>query len=143
VRWNEFRDGQKKQTHRRTPPEHRKGPVMKSSQTGSAPSGFFPTITFALPAVALLLLAAPAPMRAGTDNRAPEVPASLAVPDGNKVSFHAYAVGVQIYTATNSATSPTGFAWTFHAPEAVLFDADGNVVGRHYAFAGPTRPAWE
>jgi hypothetical protein len=83
------------------------------------------------------------PMQLGNDNRAPEVPASLQVADGNKVSFHAYAVGVQIYGATASATSPTGFAWTFQAPEAVLFDADGNVVGIHYAFAGPTRPAWE
>ncbi len=81
--------------------------------------------------------------QSGTDKRAPEVPASLQVPDGNKVSFHAYAVGVQIYGATASATSPTGFAWTFQAPEAVLFDAEGNVVGMHYAFAGPTRPAWE
>lgn len=108
--------------------------------------------------VAALLLALPAAVRAkevnqapagiqslhvGTDKRAPEVPASLQVPDGNKVSFHAYAVGVQIYGATASATSPTGFAWTFRAPEAVLFDAEGNVVGMHYAFAGPTRPAWE
>jgi hypothetical protein len=67
----------------------------------------------------------------------------LAVPDGNKVSFHAYAVGVQIYSATASAASPTGFAWTLQGPDAVLFDSDGNVVGSHYAFAGPTRPAWE
>jgi hypothetical protein len=29
------------------------------------------------------------------------VPASLQVPDGNKVEFHAYAAGVQIHTATN------------------------------------------
>lgn len=65
------------------------------------------------------------------DNRAPEVPAALQVPDGNKVEFHAYAVGVQIYTWSGSA-------WVFKAPEAVLFDADGNVVGLHYA--GPT---WE
>ena len=108
--------------------------------------------------VTALLLALAAPARAqaeiqapdskqalqlGNDKRAPEVPASLQVPEGNKVSFHAYAVGVQIYGATASATSPTGFAWTFQAPEAVLFDADGNVVGIHYAFAGPTRPAWE
>lgn len=116
---------------------------MKSSQTGSARAGFFPTIPFALAAVALLVLASPASMDAGNDNRAPEVPATLRVSDGNKVSFHAYAVGVQIYTATASTNSPTGFVWTFHAPEAVLFDADSNVVGRHYAFAGPTRPAWE
>ena len=25
----------------------------------------------------------------------------------------------------------------------MLYDSDGNVVGRHYAYAGPTRPAWE
>jgi len=81
--------------------------------------------------------------QAGNDNRAPDVPSSLQVPAGNKVSFHAYAVGVQIYTATRSTNSPTGFAWTFTGPEAVLFDSDGNVVGIHYAFAGPTRPAWE
>ena len=79
----------------------------------------------------------------GNDKRAPEVPLTLQVPHGNKVSFHTYAVGVQIYTATASSTSPTGYAWTFQEPEAVLFDADGNVVGVHYAFAGPTRPAWE
>jgi hypothetical protein len=142
IRWNEDSATlENKPTGK--PPEHKKGSVMKSSRTGSAQSRFFPTITLAVPAVALLLLGVPSPLRAGTDNRAPEVPASLAVPDGNKVSFHAYAVGVQIYVATASTNSPTGFAWTFRAPEAVLFDADGNVVGMHYAFAGPTRPAWE
>jgi len=116
---------------------------MKNSRNGSAQAGLFPAITFALPAVAVLLLASPASLRAGTDNRAPGVPPSLVVPEGNKVSFHAYAVGVQIYGATASTTSSTGFTWTFQAPEAVLFDADGNIVGIHYAFAGPTRPAWE
>src|SRR6185503_2289283 len=74
----------------------------------------------------------------GNDNRAPHVPASLQVPDGNKVSFHANAVGVQIYTATPSPADPSRFVWTFKAPEAVLFDNDGSVVGIHYA--GPT---WE
>jgi len=79
----------------------------------------------------------------GNDQRTPEVPTTLEVPDGNKVSFHTYAVGVQVYAATVSASSPTGYAWTFREPEAVLYDSDGNVVGIHYAFAGPTRPAWE
>lgn len=99
--------------------------------------------TLALPAVAILLLGCSTPTQAGNDHRAPNVPASLQVPDGNKVSFHTYATGVQIYVATVSTNSPTGFAWTFQAPEAVLFDADGDEVGIHYAFAGPTRPAWE
>lgn len=74
----------------------------------------------------------------GQDNRAPVVPAAIAVPDGNKVSFHANAEGVQIYVATPSAADPTMLVWTFRAPEAVLFDNDGNIVGIHYA--GPT---WE
>lgn len=79
----------------------------------------------------------------GNDQRAPQVPATLQVPAGNKVSFHTYAMGVQIYVGTASASSPTGYAWTFQEPEAVLFDSDGHVIGIHYAFAGPTRPAWE
>jgi len=118
---------------------------MKYSKLGSVSSGFFSTTGFALPPAALVLLALIASVRAepGNDNRAPEVPASLVVPAGNKVSFHAHAIGVQIYVATASATSPTGFAWTFREPDAVLYDADGDIVGIHYAFAGPTRPAWE
>jgi hypothetical protein len=77
------------------------------------------------------------------DMRAPDVPDSLQVGVGYRVSFHAYAVGVQIYTATPSAADPTKLVWTFTAPEAVLYDADGDIVGIHYAYAGPTRPAWE
>ena len=71
-------------------------------------------------------------------DRTPDVPANIAVPDGNKVEFHAYAIGVQIYVCTQSAKDPTQFSWVFKAPEAVLYDADGNVVAIHYA--GPT---WE
>jgi len=74
---------------------------------------------------------------ANKDNRAPELPSPLCdtlnVPQGNKVSFHAYARGVQIYRWT-------GTAWAFVAPSAVLF-ANANYnghVGIHYA--GPT---WE
>jgi len=77
------------------------------------------------------------------DNRAPEVPETLQVPVGHKVSFHAYAVGVQMYTATGSPTDSTKLVWTFTGPEVVLLDADGEVVGIHYAYAGPGRPAWE
>jgi hypothetical protein len=70
----------------------------------------------------------------GNDNRAPEVPAAIQPPDGNKVQFHAYAVGVQIYNWN-------GTAWVFDHPEAVLYanaGYNGNGVAIHYA--GPT---WE
>jgi hypothetical protein len=69
-----------------------------------------------------------------TDNRAPDLGAfqNLQVPAGNKVAFHAYAEGVQIYRWD-------GASWTFVAPEAVLFASPGGgVIGTHYA--GPT---WE
>ena len=83
-------------------------------------------------ALALLLGGGLAALAAGSgnDNRAPEVPAGIAVPVGNKVHFHAFAVGVQIYTWD-------GVSWGRAVPEATLFHADG-VVAIH--FAGPT---WE
>ena len=73
------------------------------------------------------------PSLAKEDNRTPDVPANLQVPAGNRVAFHVFAQGVQIYTCDGSA-------WVFKAPEATLYaDEGGNgVVGKHYA--GPT---WE
>jgi Protein of unknown function (DUF3455) len=55
----------------------------------------------------------------------------LQVAADQKVAFHAYAEGVQIY-------GWTGASWALVGPEAVLFaDAEGHgVVGFHYA--GPT-----
>src|SRR5262249_40123310 len=57
----------------------------------------------------------------------------LQVPEGNKVAFHAYAEGVQIYTWT-------GTSYAFVAPEATLYADAGHhgVIGTHYV--GPT---WE
>lgn len=107
---------------------------MKSPQSKTTCSCLASAVRVTAPTLALLLLAAVSSARAqGNDNRAPDVPASLVVPDGNKVHFHAYAVGVQIYAWNGSS-------WVFQAPEAVLFSdagADGEVA-IHYA--GPT---WE
>ena len=70
------------------------------------------------------------------DNREPDLStncASLDAGETNKVTMHAFAVGVQIYRWNGSA-------WVFVAPEAILYaneDYDG-VVAIHYA--GPT---WE
>lgn len=67
------------------------------------------------------------------DNRAPAVPDEIKVDDGNKVHFHGYAEGVQIYTWN-------GNDWGSAVPRATLFDDDGNVVATH--FGTPNGPAW-
>ena len=67
----------------------------------------------------------------------PELPGvcttNLQVQAGSEVTFHVYAIGVQIYRWN-------GTAWTFVAPSANLYADDGyhGHVGTHYA--GPT---WE
>jgi hypothetical protein len=89
--------------------------------------------------VLVLLLLAIVPLgraEPGNDNRAPDLDDDceiVQVPAGNKVAFHAYAEGVQIYRWN-------GTSWTFVGPEADLFaDAGGaSAVGIHYG--GPT---WE
>jgi hypothetical protein len=88
-------------------------------------------------ALALLLLALAAPVGAapGDGNRAPDLGdcENLQVPEGNKVAFHAYAEGVQIYRWN-------GTGWVFVAPEALLYAGaeEDDPVAIHYA--GPT---WE
>lgn len=64
-----------------------------------------------------------------TDNRAPWVPSDIAAPEGHKVHFHGYGIGMQIYTWDGSS-------WGAAVPEATLFDDNGNVVATHSA--GPT-----
>jgi hypothetical protein len=67
------------------------------------------------------------------DNRAPEVPQDIFAGDTNKVHFHGYAEGVQIYTWN-------GIDWGTAVPRATLFDDDGNVVIQH--FGTPNGPGW-
>jgi hypothetical protein len=50
------------------------------------------------------------------------------------VVLQAHASGVQIYACQAGADQK--LSWILKAPEAELFDADGNSIGRH--FAGPT-----
>jgi hypothetical protein len=48
------------------------------------------------------------------------------------------AKGVQIYECRARKDQGEGYEWAFVAPEADLFDARGNRIGRHYA-----GPHWE
>jgi len=86
------------------------------------------------------LLAGTASTALADDNRAPEVPKEISVGETNKVHFHGFGVGFQIYTWN-------GTSWGGAVPEATLFDEDGNVVALHFgvfaingSFIGP---AWQ
>ncbi|HEY4159698.1 MAG TPA: DUF3455 domain-containing protein [Polyangiaceae bacterium] len=68
----------------------------------------------------------------------PSVPPSIQVAPGLTVLSKAAARGAQIYTCRANATDPKIFEWTLKAPDAELFDDQGQKLGRHYA--GPT---WE
>ena len=92
-------------------------------------------VRVAIAALAVLALASIPDARASEDNRAPELPSPLCdrlqLLTGDKVAFHVYALGVQIYRWN-------GTSWVFVAPAARLFaDAEYHgEVGIHYA--GPT-----
>jgi hypothetical protein len=111
---------------------------MINSSTTKTTHGFrLHLINVALAVLGLLLLALDARAAAGqgNDGRAPGLGdcQKLQVLAGNKIVFHVYAEGVQIYRWN-------GTSWIFVAPEAVLFASagDNGAVGIHYA--GPT---WE
>jgi len=72
----------------------------------------------------------------GTPTTAGDVPANLAPPATSVLLFALDARGVQIYACEAKPDDATAFVWTFKAPEADLFNARGELVGRH--FAGPT-----
>jgi hypothetical protein len=98
--------------------------------------------TVRLPLARSLVLAASILSAAGCATSAkftaPDVPASLRPPAGETLFLEAHASGVQIYDCAPRADRPATYEWTFRSPEAVLVDASGHPLGRH--FAGPT---WE
>ena len=69
---------------------------------------------------------------------APAPPAGLEVAANETLALTLSARGVQIYECRAVPGEPAKFEWIFKAPEALLFDAQGRQIGRHYA--GPT---WE
>ena len=70
---------------------------------------------------------------------APDVPAPIAVPAGNKVSMRTVGVGELTYECREKQGAAGTFEWTFVAPTATLWDANRTkAVGKYYG--GPT---WE
>jgi hypothetical protein len=74
----------------------------------------------------------------------PEVPAAIAVPEGNLPALLVEARGVQIYEC--AANDAGALAWKLHAPRADLFDTSGAQMGIHYGGVDkslPPGPYWE
>lgn len=70
---------------------------------------------------------------------APNVPGAVAVPAGHKVVSVLKGAGLLTYECrANAAGAPAAFGWSPPAPDAVLREANGAVVGKYYP--GPT---WE
>jgi hypothetical protein len=74
----------------------------------------------------------------------PQSPTMVKVPDtltpgaNESLARIVPAKGVQIYECRAKKDQVGGYEWAFVAPEADLFDARGNRIGRHYA-----GPHWE
>jgi hypothetical protein len=66
--------------------------------------------------------------------KAPQIPAQIAAPAGEKLLLKTHATGVQIYTC--KAGTDGKQQWTLKAPDADLHDRKGAVIGHHSA--GPT-----
>ena len=67
-----------------------------------------------------------------------KVPDKLQPGANESLAMIVAAKGVQIYECRARRDSGGGYEWAFVAPEADLFDARGNRIGRHYA-----GPHWE
>ena len=82
-------------------------------------------------AVVAAVFAAAEAAKAGPQE--PEVPVTIAVPEGHKLFLVSDAVGVQIHACNPNGA---GYRWDFVGPRATLYDASGKVLMTH--FGGPT-----
>jgi hypothetical protein len=90
------------------------------------------------PRVALLLLASLAACAGPQPVPLAGVPDKLRPASNESLAMIVPAKGVQIYECRARTDMTGGYEWVFLAPEAELFDARGNRIGRHYA-----GPNWE
>jgi Protein of unknown function (DUF3455) len=68
------------------------------------------------------------------ENSHPDVPDNIKAPAGEQLVFKAHASGSQIYVCQQEKGGK--LAWILKAPEADLWDDQGNIIGYH--FAGPS-----
>jgi hypothetical protein len=84
-----------------------------------------------------LLVAACSGMQTSS-TRAVNVPDQLRPEQKESLAMIVAAKGVQIYECKAKADQAGGYGWAFVAPEADLFNGNGQKIGRHYA-----GPHWE
>jgi hypothetical protein len=89
-------------------------------------------------AVFLLVLVAAGCMGPQQPKSAVEVPDKLKPGANESLALVVSAKGVQIYECRAREDQAGAYEWAFVAPEADLFDEDGNRIGWHYA-----GPHWE
>jgi uncharacterized protein DUF3455 len=72
--------------------------------------------------------------------RAPaiDIPAPLQVPPNHVLAQQLHGVGAQIYSCRPGKDDDARVEWQLKEPQADLFDASGNKIGKHYA-----GPSWE
>jgi hypothetical protein len=91
-----------------------------------------------LVAVAALAAALTACSSTSSMMHAQNAPSAVAAPAGNKAVMTTVGVGELTYECRAKAGSSGAFEWVFAGPNAVLYDANRNTVGKYYG--GPT---WE
>jgi hypothetical protein len=80
-------------------------------------------------AAVVLSLAATASQAEARCGRPPRVPPDLRVPPGNLLFLKGHALGTQNYVCLPAGA---GFAWTFFAPQATLFDHHDEQIITHF-----------
>ncbi|MBA2690672.1 MAG: DUF3455 domain-containing protein [Burkholderiales bacterium] len=70
--------------------------------------------------------------------KAPDAPAAVSVPAGNKPVMATVGIGELTYECRAKANMTDAFEWAFAGPNAVLYDTNRVAVGKYYS--GPT---WE
>src|SRR5450755_4911605 len=101
--------------------------VACQSQEGAAPPAAAPPPVSSAAAVASASVAASPP------EPLPTAPPELALPVGSKLVLKARGKGVQIYVCTAKPDDAKAFEWKLKAPEADLFDEQGQKVAHHFA----------
>ncbi len=100
-------------------------PPASSAPQTSTPSALAPAVT-----------SAPEATSAPPASEFPKTPPELQVPTNSSLVLKARGKGVQIYECASKPDEANAFAWKLKAPEADLFDDNGQKVAHH--FAGPT-----